>query len=209
MSPLSINLSRIPYPEVKNTKIVGDFHDYLIKNGANITSKRGLRTENINSCTAGILDAGERHFMFHAAPEMQPLSSIKKELAKQIELLKRSCDDIRGFICGGWELNANDKESIRSFDLYNTIADALDSLGVRFAMFCGKEKGAPLDNLHSINGNVTLWNDNFKNIIDSKKYTKDELLDVLENQYQFVDSNSDETVQFLDKFTPKVQHLVG
>ena len=64
--------------------MVGEFHDYLIKNGKAVTVMRGIQTENINSCTAGVLKAGDKHFMFHAAPEMQPLGSIKQELEKQL-----------------------------------------------------------------------------------------------------------------------------
>ena len=107
---LSIKLTDIPHLQVRNTKIVGNFHDYLIRNGGFITSKRGMQTENINSCTAGVLNAGDKHFMFHAAPEMQDLTTVKKELLKQIDKLRESCEDIKGFICGGWALNTKDKE---------------------------------------------------------------------------------------------------
>lgn len=209
MCPLSINLSKISYPEVKNKKLVGDLNDYLIKNGLTISNKNGIRAENINSCTAGVLNGGNKHFVFHAAPELQPLKSIKKELTQKVELLRKSCDDVKGFICGGWELNPSDKESVKSFNLYNTIADVLDSLGVKFSMICGKEKGGPFDNIYSVNNNVTMWNENFAKLGADKNTTKERLLDLLENQYQFVESNSEQELKMLENFTPKVQHLIG
>lgn len=194
---VSINLTPNPRLQVKTTKIVGDFHDYLIRKGDFITSQRSMQTENINSCTAGVLCAGEKHFMFHAAPEMQPLNTIKKELEAQVENLKKYCDDIRGFICGGWELNTKNPESVKSFDLYTSIADTLDDLGVKFSMLCGKEKGAPFENLHSINKNITCWSDTFKNIIvgDKSKMSQNQIADMLENHYQFVELNPEDTIK--------------
>ena len=209
MPPISINLSKIPYPEVRNAKVVGEFHDYLIKNGGLSTAKRGLRTENINSCTAGILFGKDKNFMFHAAPEMQTLGSIKKELAKYINKLHQSCEEIRGLICGGWALDNKDKETIRSFDLYNTIASALDDLGVRFTMICGKEKGASLDNIYSVGNNATIWNDDFKKVLDSPQMTEEAITEVLEQNYQFVENDAGNEIKFIDSFSPKTQHLVG
>ncbi len=209
---LSIKLTDIPRLQIRNTKLVGGFHDYVIHKGGLITTKRGMQTENINSCTAGILNAGDKHFMFHAAPEMQSLRSVKQELEKQLEVLKRTCEDIRGLICGGWELNTRSPESVRSFDLYTAIADALDDLGVKFTMICGKEKGAPLDNLYANNNNVTIWNEGFGKILaeNPAKLNRNQIADVLEKHYQFVEINPDDKINFVLKSTPeKFKSLVG
>ena len=208
MPPISINLSKIPYPEVRNAKKIGEFHDYLIKNGGFSTAKRGLRTENINSCTTGVLFGKEQNFMFHAAPEMQPLSSIKKELAKHLEKLQRTCDDIKGFICGGWALDNKDKETVMSFDLYNTIADALDSLGVKFTMICGKDKGAHMDNIYAIGNNATMWNGDFKKLLNDKNIKQEDVVELLEESYQFVENDAGLELKVIDNFSPKTQHLV-
>ncbi len=164
----SIRLTNIPNIQAKNTKIVGDFHDYLIQKGSLMSSKCGMMTENINSCIAGILNAGDKHFMFHAAPEVQSLRTVKQDLEKQIRALKKTCDEIIGFICGGWELDTRSPQSVKSFDLYSAIADALDDLGVKFTMICGKEKNSPMDNLHVLNKNISLWNSSFKDIDNAK-----------------------------------------
>ena len=58
MCPLSIKFTNVPHLPIKNTKMVGDFHDYLIHKGSLITTKRGMQTENINSCTAGVVMRG-------------------------------------------------------------------------------------------------------------------------------------------------------
>lgn len=208
MSPMSINLAKFVYPETKTTKIIGNFHNYTVKNGGFANLNRGLRTENINTCTAGVLNADKTNFMFHVAPEQQSISTIKKELEKKIETLRETCDDIKAFICGGLELNHKDPESIRSFELYNTIADAFDELGVKFTMMCGKQKGAPMDNIYAVNKSVTMWNDSFKKIFnqDSSKLSKDDILELLENEYQFVESNDAHKLSVLEKFMPKNQY---
>ena len=107
-----------------NKKNIYDKILLVIKNGKAVTAIRGIQTENINSCTAGVLKAGNKHFMFHAAPEMQTLGSIKQELEKQVMNLRRICDEVHGFICGGWQLDNRDKSTVQSFDLYNKIAES-------------------------------------------------------------------------------------
>lgn len=205
--PFSINLSGIPYPQVKKSLTVGNFHDYTIKKGLNACFNKGLLTENINSCTAGVLNAGKRNFMFHAAPEMQDLTTVKKELLKQIDKLRESCEDIKGFICGGWALNTKDRETVRSFDLYNTIADTLDELGVKFTMLCGKEKGSSMDNIYAVNNNVTIWNDSFKELLPQiKSKNPDDIQDILEKRYQFVELTPELDITVADK--PKTKSLI-
>lgn len=186
MCPFTINLVNSFNQPQKSTRMIGEFHDYLIKNGKAVTVMRGIQTENINSCTAGVLKAGDKHFMFHAAPEMQPLGSIKQELEKQVMNLRRICDEVHGFICGGWQLDNRDKSTVQSFDLYNKIADSLDELGVKFTMVCGKEKNAPLDDLYSQGDKVVLSNKGF-NIDKNKKLSQDDIISALEDKYQIVE----------------------
>lgn len=211
MCPMSINLSKFAYPEIKQAKLVGNFHKYTFNNGMFANVNRGLRTENINSCTAGVLNAGKTNFMFHAAPEMQPLAGIKKEIQSKVEALRETCDEVKAFICGGLELNQKDSESVRSFDLYNTIADTLDELGVKFTMMCGKQKGASMDNIYAINENVNVWSDAFKNLFtpEFKNLSKDEILGLLEKEYQFVESNAEHNINIFDKYVQKNQYALG
>lgn len=204
-----INLSRVAYPEVKHRKVIGALHDYTINKGKIVTKNHGTLTENINTCVGGVLNAGNRNFMFHVAPEMQPLNPIKRELAKQVEILRETCGSVKGLICGGLELNSKDNESVQSFNLYNTIADVLDELGVQFTMLCGKEKGAPLENIYAINENTTLWGDAFKNLFNKNTDSKEEIIDVLENHYQFVEIPDAEIVKVTDTFaSARTQGLI-
>lgn len=211
MCPLSIKLTDVQPFQMKKTKLVGNFHDYLICKGSLASTKYGMQTENINSCTAGLLNAGDKHFMFHAAPEMQSLRSVRQELEKQVEILRKTCDDIHGFICGGWELNTNSPKSVKSFDLYTAIADTLDDLGVKFTMVCGKEKGAPMDNLQAVNKIVTMWNSAFKKMFSGnpEELNQKQVADILENHYQFVETNSDDTISLVLKDAAKTQSLSG
>lgn len=207
MCAFTINLSKIPYPQTQRARIVGNFHDYTLNKGYLTLPTLSARTENINSCTAGIINAGKRNFVFHAAPEAQPLGTIKDILSRKIELLRSGCDDIKALICGGWELKNNDRESIRSFDLYNTIANILDDLGVKFSMICGKEKGAPLENLYVINQTGTLWSDTFKKGYDINS-DRQKIIEQLEKNYQFVDIPEEQAIKVIDTFSASTQKLV-
>ena len=100
--------------------------------------------------------------------------------------LRRICDEVHGFICGGWQLDNRDKSTVQSFDLYNKIADSLDELGVKFTMVCGKEKNAPLDNLYSQGDKIVLSNKGF-NIDKNKKLSQDDIISALEDKYQIVE----------------------
>jgi len=205
-----INLSKVAYPEVKRVIDVGRCHDYLIGAGKSTATSRSLKTECINTCTAGVLSNGKNHFMFHAAPELQPIATIKKEIERQVNILRETCDNIKGFICGGLELNNRDSESVASFNLYNTIADTLDELGVNFTMMCGKKKGAPMENMYAVGDTVTVWSNAFKKLFPqgSENLNQEEILETLENHYQFVEQNDEHVINVLEKFTPKVKHLV-
>ncbi len=207
-----INLTKAAYAGSKQAKTVGNLHNYLIKNGLTSTPNRGVKTENINSCTAGVLNAGRKNFMFHSAPELQPIELIKKELEKQVNTLRETCDTVRGFIVGGLELNPKDKETVRSFDLYNKIADTLDELGVPFTMMCGKKKGAPLEGMYAVNDTITVWSDFFKNIFSpgNKKLQQDEIIQLLEKNYQFVEVSPEQKIQILDEAASgSMKSLVG
>ena len=205
-----INLSKIAYPEVKRVIDVGRCHDYLIGAGKKTATVRSLKTENINSCTAGVLSNGKNHFMFHVAPELQPVSTIKKEIEKQVNILRETCDNVKAFICGGLELNNKDSESVASFNLYNTIADALEDLGVNFTMMCGKKKGSPMENMYAVGNTITVWSNTFKKLFPNgaKDLNQEEILEILEKHYQFVEKNEEHVFNVLEDFTPKVQHLV-
>ena len=79
-------------------------------------------------------------------------------------------------------------------------------------MICGKEKGAPLDNLYANNNNVTIWNEGFGKILaeNPAKLNRNQIADVLEKHYQFVEINPDDKINFVLKSTPeKFKSLVG
>ena len=108
-------------------------------------------------------------------------------------------------------MDTKNQESVKSFNLYTAIADTLDDLGVKFTMVCGKEKGAPLDNLHAINKSVTMWNDAFgKTFIgDSKKLSQNQVVEILENHYQFVETNAGDKINLVVEPSSNIQSLVG
>ena len=108
------------------------------------------------------------------------------------------------------ELNNKDTESVASFNLYNTIADTLDELGVNFTMMCGKKRGSAMENMYAVGDNITVWSDKFKEIFpnSSKNLSQEEIVEKLENHYQFVEQTDEHAFNILDNFTPKVKHLI-
>ena len=74
-----------------------------------------------------------------------------------------------------------------------------------------KEKGALLDNLHSVNRNVTMWNDEFGKMIveNPENLNHTQIADILEKHYQFVELNPEDTIKLSGRATSKVQALAG
>ncbi len=197
MSPLFINLANKFNSPVGQTCIVGDCNEFWIKTGKIVNATKGIKTDNINSCTAGLLSNGDKNFVFHVAPELQPLNTIKQEFEKQLENLKNFRDDIRGIIYGGWCLDNNDSTTIQSFNLYNKIADVLDALGVKFTMICGKDKNTPMDNLYVKGNRIVLINKGF-NINKNEELSQDNIIASLEDKYQIVEKNYDDIFELSD-----------
>ena len=199
MCAFTINLSKISYPMTKGAKVLNSANSSISKGYLGCVG-RGVRAENISNSTVGVLNSGKRNFIFAAYPEIQPINSIKRALAQKIEELRNGCEEIHGMICGGLELNPRNNESVRSFDLYNAIADALDDLGVKFSMICGKEKNAPMESLYSFGESTTLWGGRFDKILKDKAPTRDEVIANLENHYQFVEISPEQAVKVIESF---------
>ena len=107
-------------------------------------------------------------------------------------------------------MNNRDSESVASFNLYNTIADTLDELGVNFTMMCGKKKGSPMENMYAVGDTITVWSNAFKKMFPNgaKDLSQEEIVEKLENHYQFVEQTEGHSFNVIDDFTPKVKHLV-
>ena len=185
---MQINLSMNPYPMRKSVRMIGEFNDYFIRKGVQRIHNTALRTESINSCTAGVLQGQDKCFMFHAAPELQPLAMIKKDILRCTEMLKETCGNIKGFICGGWAPDIKDKSAMQSFDLYNCIADTFDELGINFTMMCGKPKGAPMDNLCAVSKKIFVWSDAFKEMFTKENLQNSSAADILKRYYQVTEN---------------------
>ena len=201
MCPLNINIAKTAYPANKQAKLIDNFRKFTIANGKSVYVNHGARTENVLNCTAGVLNADKKNFMFQANPAQEPIEFIKKELQKQVDILKETCEDVRAFICGGLELNTKDRESVKSFDLYNKIADTLDELGVKFTMMCGKKRDAMPDGIYAVNNNITLWGDASKSVFkqgNGENLGMDDIVNLLEDSYQFVEIAPDQKVKIAE-----------
>ena len=194
---MQISLSMKPYPMRKSVRMIGEFNDYLIRKGAQRAHYMALRTENINSCTAGVLQGRENCFMFHAAPELQPIATIKKDILRCTEMLKETCDNIKGFICGGWAPDIKDKSTMQSFDLYNCIADTFDEFGINFTMMCGKPKGAPMENLYAAGKRILVWSDAFKKMFTKENLQNSSAVEILERYYQITENLENQKINIL------------
>ena len=204
---LNINISKVGYPKLARTKAVGE-RACSFSNGGKTGHNLGLQAFNIEADTALLLNAGRtNNQLFKLCPYV---GNIKAELEKRIFEMEENFGKVRAFIYGGFKLNHNDTKSVESFNFYNNLADSLDELEVPFAMICGKDRKAPLDNLYSINNNVTIWNDLFKKFVKPEtKLSQEEIIETMKNEYQFVESSEEHLLKFLENLNYKPNHLLS
>ena len=208
---LNINISKNIYPEVKRAKEIGQNWCYTFANGGRTGKNIGMKTYNIKTCTAFELNA-EKHNneLYHLAPEQQAIHRIKEEVEKRVFRLQDTFGEVKAFLYGGVELNNKNPESVASFNLYNTLADVLDNLGIPFAMICGKKQANQLDNMYVINNNITIWNDLFKKFIKPKEApNQEQIMDILKEHYQFVESTDEHALKFLEALSAKPQAMLS
>jgi len=64
--------------------------------------------------------------------------------------------------------------------------------------------------MYAVGDTVTVWSNAFKKLFPqgSENLNQEEILETLENHYQFVEQNDEHVINVLEKFTPKVKHLV-
>ena len=204
---LNINISQVGYPKLARTKEIGkracSFYDGTRK-GLNL----GIQAFNIEGDTALLLNAGRtNNEMYKLCPN---IANLKAELEKRIFEMEENFGKVRAFLYGGFRLNKNDPKSVESFNLYNNLADSLDELDVPFAMICGKDRRAPLDNVYAINNNVTIWNDLFKKFVKpANTPTQEEIINTMKKDYQFVESTDNHLLKFLENLNYKPNHLLS
>lgn len=204
---LNINISQVGYPKLARTKAVGE-RACSFANGGKTGLNLGLQAFNIESDTALLLNAGRtNNQLFKLCPMV---TNIKSELEKRIFEMEENFGNVRAFIYGGFKLNNNDQKSVESFKFYTNLADTLDNLDIPFAMICGKDHKAPLDNIYSINNNVTIWNDLFKKFVKPvSKLSQEEIMDTMRKEYQFVESTDQHLLKFLENLNYKPNHLLS
>lgn len=204
---LNINISQVAYPKISRTKEIGkrgcSFYDGCRK-GINL----GMQGFNIEADTALLLNAGRtNNEMYKLCPRVP---NVKAELEKRIFEMEEKFGKVRAFLYGGLELNKNNPRTVESFNLYNTLADSLYELQVPFAMICGKNAKAPLDNIYAINNNVTIWNDLFKKFVKPlSKPTQEEIMATMRDDYQIVESSDEHMLKFLESLSYKTNHLLS
>ena len=111
-----INLSKIAYPEVKRVIDVGRCHDYLIGAGKGTATVRSLRTEHINTCTAGVLTNGKNISSVFIPSLDEPLKGYGDTANTDDALLFNFSDDYKRleiFVARGYRNNQK-----QLFDLF-------------------------------------------------------------------------------------------
>ena len=209
MAPLTLNLSKIPYPNVKGMIEVGNsLGDYTLKNARSAVISATMATFDAKACTIVNINNGKRNYLAHLAPELETPQSVEKGLEKTLlKMEDDASEDIKAMIVGGW-----DSSNPKSFDLSIKIADLFDKFGIDFSMICGKPKGAPAENMIVARNLIKVWSDKFKELfakLDVKKATKEDVQQALENHYEVVELSDNIPVKIIDSFAYKTQALVN
>lgn len=208
LAPLTLNLSRIPYPDVKGMIKVGNsLGDYALKDARSAVIGRTIGTFDAKACTIVDINNGKRNYLAHIAPELETSQAVEKGLEKTLkEMEDNSSDRIRAVIVGGW-----DSSNQESFDLPLKIADLFDRIGIDFSMICGKPKGAPAESMVALQNQVNVWCDKFKELftkLDVKKATKEDVQQALENHYEVVELSDNIPVKIIDRFGANTQAVI-
>jgi hypothetical protein len=196
----TVKLGSVAHSLPKQAKCIGKDGVFAIRHGGYSTSTHALYSEGANTCLLVGLNAGKQNnCLLHIAPEDQSVSSIEKELTSCVDRVKEQSKNVKEKVCailfGGRELSKDDPESIGSFDIYNTVADVLEKLGVSFSMICGKKKGAATDNMFMRTTDIAIWNKDLKNLKIPENASQDDIAAALSERYQFVELSPDVTLE--------------
>lgn len=208
MAPLTLSLSKIPYPDVKKmTKVGNSLGDYTLKDARIGAFGRLMGTFDANAGTILDINNGKKNYMAHLAPELQTPQFVEKGLEKTLlKMEDDASEDISAIIVGGW-----DSSNPESFNLPLKIADLFDTFGIDFSIICGKPKGAPAESMVVQNNQIKVWSDKFKELfakLDVKKATKEDVQQALENHYEVVELSDNIPVKVIERYNTSTQSLI-
>jgi hypothetical protein len=196
----TVKLGSVAHSIPQKANCVGSCGIYAIRHGGYSKTNRALYSEGANTCLLVGLKAGKKNnCLLHIAPEHQSVGSIEKELISCINKIQEQSTNIKDKVCailfGGRELLNSDPEAVGSFDIYNTVANVLDKLGISFSMICGKKKGASTDNMFMGLNDIAIWNKDLKNLKLPENASQDEIATALSERYEFVEFSPDVPIE--------------
>lgn len=207
MHPLTINLSKIPYPKLTKLAEVGNSLDgYTLKNAKLVAMDTAIGSFDSNAYSMLFLNNGNKKYLAHIATGLYSPRALEKGLSNVIDELSQTSEPVKGVILGGW-----DSTNKQSAELSIFIANILDRFGIDFSMICGKPKGASPENLIASRKQVNIWSNKFKELfsgLDVKNATKDDIQNALEEHYEMVELSDNIPIRITDKFNSNTQHLV-
>lgn len=206
MHPLTINLSKIPYPKLnKFTEVGNSLGNYTLKNAKLVAMDTAIGSFNSNASSMIFLNNGNKKYLAHIAPELYSPRVLERGLSNVIDELSQNSEPLKGIVLGG--LDSTNKQSA---ELSILMANILDKFGVDFSMICGKLKGASAENLIASRKQVNIWSNKFKELfsgLDVKKATKDDIQNALEEHYEMVELSDNIPIRITENFNSCIEHV--
>lgn len=197
---MSLNVKLTPKYTIPQTKLYVGADNIFTTNKAKYSkAKSYMVTENANTCVMlGLSGGGLSNCLMHLSPEQQSLNSLRSDLEKCVQKIKDNFknieEDIIGILVGG-----RNSQCKASFDLFDNVAKTLDYMGIPFSMICGKRDNIANDNMAMSGNSVTVWNESLKDLEIPENPTQSQLEDILSQNYEVVELDSEAPVKFITK----------
>ena len=206
------------YPQLKrNNCVVGNSlgHDLMVKNGKFLSPKNTTSVEGLGPCLQFFLWTPVKVFNSHSAPELESVPDVRKRIlenaVKLRDDIKNKTREIIAFITGGMEYDPKLPITSKCNDCINDVYEALQEEGIDTVVIA-LQKGNGLKNrinTYARENTITCQGGPIRNIPKLDKNTKKEdLIEALEEHFDFVELPPNVKVEVVDELPAKTQHLL-
>ena len=212
MRPTAISLVKnLSLEYARDTIFVGSEKlagDTSLRKGRILGKNTIAAMDGLGSCVGVAIFSPQKKFLAHSAPELDLPQFISKPIKKIIgelrENLQHSYDEIVAFISGGIAWNEKNKLSHNSAALVNAYYEELTKQNIPTTVVAS-QFGDGLNtrlNTYITSSSLLVGGKPIDTLELTKKSTKEEIQDVLEKHFDFVEISPSFPINFLDK-TPK------
>ena len=180
-------------------KEVGKFPNYRLEDG--VVSQDSKVSSCANTCSILGMYNGKDIYEGHFAPELK-----RGDFLQKLDYIIKKFQDATGMaeavVVGGWDYNIGTKEAKDSFELSCDIGNVLDKNDVPTSMFCAKRKPKYTEALAVTKDGFFITHNKkigTKSDFLPTEPTKEELEEILSNNYEIFEIAPEHNIFFKDK----------